>query len=119
IRLPDILMLLAALWGAVVLLMMHGFDEGLQTAGIFVIETFGAFLFARRYVRNIFAFKRLVNCLVLMVIFLLPFTLYENVAGSPILIEFFGKILHVYPVVVDDPRLGLRRAQGPFEHFIL
>lgn len=118
-RLPDILMFLAAAWGAIVLMSTHGIDEGLQTAGIFVIETFGAFLFARRYIRDIFAFQRMVTSLVLMVLFLLPFAIYENVAGSPILIELFGKIFHVYPMVIDEPRLGLRRAQGPFEHFIL
>lgn len=119
IRLPDILMLLAALWGAVVLIVMHGLDGGLQTAGIFVIETFGAFLFARRYIRDLPAFQRLVTSLVLTILVLLPFAIYENVAGSPILIELFGKVFHVYPVVYDEPRLGLRRAQGPFEHFIL
>jgi hypothetical protein len=118
-RLPDILMLLAATWGAVVLVSMHGIDNGLQSAGIFVIETFGAFLFARRYIRDVFAFQRMVRSLVLMILFLLPFAVYENVAGSPILIELFGKMFSVYNIVIDEPRLGLRRAQGPFEHFIL
>jgi hypothetical protein len=118
-RLPDILMLLAATWGVVVLVSMHGIDNGLQSAGIFVIETFGAFLFARRYIRDVFAFQRMVRSLVLMVLFLLPFAVYENVAGSPILIELFGKMFPVYNIVIDEPRLGLRRAQGPFEHFIL
>jgi hypothetical protein len=118
-RLPDILMLLSATWGAVVLLSTHGIDNGLQSAGIFVIETFGAFLFARRYIRDAFAFQRMVKSLLLMVLLLLPFAIYENVAGSPILIELFGKMFPVYNIVIDEPRLGLRRAQGPFEHFIL
>jgi hypothetical protein len=61
----------------------------------------------------------MVASLVVTVLVLLPFAIYENVAGSPILIELFGKVFHVYPVVFDEPRLGLRRAQGPFEHFIL
>jgi hypothetical protein len=118
-RLPDILMLLTATWGAVVLLSVHGIDKGLQSAGIFVIETFGAFLFARQYIRDVFAFERMVRSLVLMILFLLPFAVYENVAGSPILIELFGKMFPVYEIVSDEPRLGLRRAQGPFEHAIL
>jgi O-antigen ligase len=118
-RLPDVLMLLAATWGAGVLVNLHGIDKGLQSAGIFFIETFGAFLLARRYIRDVFAFRRMVRSLVLMVLFLLPFAVYENVAGSPILIELFGKMFPVYQIVIDEPRLGLRRAQGPFEHFIL
>ncbi len=119
IRLPDIFMLLMAAWGAVVLVSMHGVDQGLQSAGIFVIETFGTFLFARRYIRDAFAFQRMVKCLVLLVLFLLPFAVYENVAGSPILIEILGKVFSVYDVVGSEPRLGLRRAQVTFEHFIL
>ncbi len=118
-RLPDIFMLLAAIWGAIVLVGTHGIDKGLQSAGIFVIETFGTFLFARRYIRDIFAFQRMVRSLVFMVLFLLPFALYENVAGSPILIELFGKIFSVYDIVGSEARFGLRRAQGSFEHFIL
>jgi hypothetical protein len=118
-RLPDILMLLAAIWGAIVLVSLHGIDKGLQSAGIFVIETFGAFLFARRYIRDVFAFQRMVRSLVLMVLFLLPFAVYENVAGSPILIELFGKMFSVYNIVGSELRLGLRRAQGTFEYSIL
>jgi O-antigen ligase/polysaccharide polymerase Wzy-like membrane protein len=118
-RLPDILMLLAAIWGAIVLVSLHGIDKGLQSAGIFVIETFGAFLFARRYIRDVFAFQRMVRSLVLMVLFLLPFAVYENVAGSPILIELFGKMFSVYNIIGSELRLGLRRAQGTFEYSIL
>ncbi|WP_165637081.1 O-antigen ligase family protein [Bradyrhizobium shewense] len=119
VRLPDILMLLAAMWGAAVLVGVHGIEQGLQSAGIFVIETFGTFLFARRYIRDVFAFQRMVSALVLMVLCLLPFAIYENVTGSPILIQLFGKIFSVYNVAGSEPRFGLRRAQGPFEHFIL
>lgn len=118
IRLPDIFMLSTAAWGAIVLLSHHGMD-GLQSAGIFVIETFGSFLFARRYIRDVIAFQRMVKYLTLMVISLLPFAVYENVSGSPILIQMFGSVFSVYDVVGSEARYGLRRAQGTFEHFIL
>lgn len=119
IRLADILMLLTALWGGMILLWMHGTDKGLQSGGIFVIETFGAFLIGRRYIRDFFAFQKMVKVLVLVVIGLLPFAIYENVMGYPILITILGKVFLVYDVVDHELRLGLRRAQGPFEHFIL
>jgi hypothetical protein len=118
-RLPDILMLLAAIWPAIVLVSLHGIDSGLQSAGIYVIETLGTFLFAKRYVRDVFAFQRMVRCLAAMVVILLPFAAYESISGSPILIELFGKVFSVYRIVDDESRLGLRRAQGPFEHQIL
>ena len=40
-------MLLTATWGVVVFVNLHGIDEGLQSGGIFFIETFGTFLFAK------------------------------------------------------------------------
>jgi O-Antigen ligase len=119
IRLPDIFVLLAATWGAIVFMSLHDFASGAQTAGIFVIETFGTFLFARRYIRDVFAFQRFVWCLVLMVLAILPFAAYENVTGSPILINLFGKIFSVYANAPKEPRWGLSRAQGAFEHPIL
>ncbi len=125
IRLPDILMLSTAIWGAIVLAIQQRTGPQaedsffIQSADIFFIETFGTFLFARRYIRDVFAFRRMVGCLVWMVIFLLPFAIYENLTGSPILIELFGKIFSVYGIVNSEPRLGLSRAQGPFDHFIL
>ena len=91
----------------------------MQPAGIFLIETLGAFLFARRYIRDVFAFRRMVQCLVLMVIFLIPFAVYENVTGSPILIKLFGQIFPVPVSPPKEPRWGLDRAQATFEHPIL
>lgn len=119
VRLADIFMLLTAAWGGMVLILMHGMDKGLQSGGIFIIETFGAFLFGRRYIRDAFVFQRMVKILAIMVIGLLPFAIYENIMGSPILIEVFRKFFSVYDIVGDESRLGLRRAQVTFEHFIL
>jgi hypothetical protein len=119
VRLADILMLLTAAWGAIVLITLHGIDTALQSAGIFVIETLGPFLLARKYVRDYAAFQNLVKALALTIIVILPFAIFENVFGSPILIEFFGRIFPVYPVIGSELRLGLRRAQGPFEYSIL
>lgn len=119
VRLADILMLCTALWGAIVLITQHGIDTALQSAGIFVIETFGPFLLARKYIRNYDAFRNMVKALSMTIIVLLPFSIFENVFGYPILIELFGKIFSVYPVIGSEVRWGLRRAQGTFEYSIL
>ncbi len=66
-----------------------------ESGGIFVIETFGAFLIGRRYIRDFFAFQKMVKVLVLVVIGLLPFAIYENVMGYPILITILGKVFLV------------------------
>lgn len=119
IRLPDILTLLAAIWPAVVLVHLHGLDEASQPAGISVIETLGTFLFARRYIRDVIAFQRMVRCLALMIIFLLPFAMYESVTGSPVLLKLLGLIFSVPPAAATEVRWGLARAQASFEHPIL
>jgi hypothetical protein len=119
VRLADILMMLTAAWGAIVLIALHGIDTALQSAGIFVIETLGPFLLARKYIRDYAAFQKMVEALALTIIIILPFAIFENVFGSPILIEAFGKIFPAYPVIGSELRLGLRRAQGTFEYSIL
>ncbi|MGX5734882.1 O-antigen ligase family protein [Bosea thiooxidans] len=119
VRLADILMLCTAGWGAVVLITQHGVEDALQSAGIFVLETFGPFLIARKYIRDYSSFRSMVNALSLVIITILPFSIFENIFGYPILIDFFGKIFHAYPVIGSEMRLGLRRAQGTFEYSIL
>ncbi len=119
VRLADILMFSAAIWGAFVLIVLHGIETSLQSAGIFVIETLGPFLLARRYIRDYTAFQNMVKALALTMIVILPFAIFENVFGWPILIETFGKILPVYPVIGSELRLGFRRAQATFEYSIL
>ena len=118
-RAPDIFIFLTAIWGAIVLLHLHGVDAGIQSAGIFVVETLGSYILARRYIRNVYAFRRMVRCLVLIVLFLLPFAAYENLTGSPILLQVFGSVFDVHAVAPKEPRWGLARAQGVFEHPIL
>jgi hypothetical protein len=54
-----------------------------------------------------------------MVSFLIPFAVYENVTGSPILIELFGQIFSVPVSPAKEPRWGFDRAQATFEHPIL
>jgi O-Antigen ligase len=119
VRPADVLMFLTAAWGAFVLIVLHGIDTALQPAGIFMIETLGPFLLARKYIRDYAAFESMVKALALSMIVILPFAIIENIFGSPILIEAFGKIFPVYPVIGSELRLGLRRAQGTFEYSIL
>src|SRR5207247_10400718 len=52
IRIVDICMLLYSLWATFSLFHAHGVSVATQTAGIFVIESFGAYLLGRCYIRN-------------------------------------------------------------------
>ena len=119
VRLPDILILLFAIWAVLALFLAHGAAFALEPAGIFLIETFGAYLLARRYVRNLAGFQVFVRSLVAVVVVILPFAIFENFTARPIILEIFGTVFKTHGNTVMEPRLGLDRAQGPFGHPIL
>jgi hypothetical protein len=50
---------------------------------------------------------------------LLPFALYESLTTTNLLLRLANAVASSFDVVPKEPRLGLDRAQGPFEHPIL
>lgn len=119
LRLPDIAILLYCLWAAVCLAVVHGLSTAIQSGGILFVETVGGYLLARVYIRTAEDFYNLVSLLFKVVIFLLPFGLIEMVSGQKPLLQLFGMILPTIDVAQGEPRWGLARVQGPFEHPIL
>ncbi len=118
VRSPDILVLLAAMWAALALFANHGIGRW-QFAGILVVETVVPYLFARVLIRDYVTFRTMVWWLFAIVLVLVPFALYENVTGQPILLDIFGGVFQVYADVNQEPRLGLERAQASMPHPIL
>jgi len=120
---PDWLILGYALWSGTVLMMHHGVIAGGETAGLLLIETCGAYLLGRRYVRSPETFNAMVRCLFLLVLIFLPLATIESLSHRPILIDvargLFGGAFEVLPAVNAGERLGLRRAQVGFDHPIL
>ena len=113
------MMLLLTVWGAVALAVAHGDGPYVEPTGILIVETLGSYLFARRYIRDITAFRCMVKSLFVLIAVLLPFGIYENLTGTPILLQILDRFASVLPNVVMDKRLGLDRAQVTFEHPIL
>lgn len=118
VRSPDILVLLAAMWAALALFANHGIGRW-QFAGILVVETVVPYLFARVLIRDYVTFRTAVWWLFAIVLVLVPFALYENITGKPILLNIFGGVFQVYADVNQEPRLGLERAQASMPHPIL
>lgn len=119
IRAPDWFMLAHALWGALTLL-LGGAGATAATAGIFVLETFGAYLLARVLIRDRESFAAFARAFVWMVILvLLPVGAVESFTGRQLLQEIFRAFGESVPNAPTDPRFGLDRAQGPFPHPIL
>lgn len=116
IRLPDICVLVICLWSTVSLTVVQGFAAMFETIGILWIETLGAYLLGRCYIRTPAAFFAFVLVLFRIGLLLLPFALYEFYTGQSPLIALFEKIGQTYTQNSQPARLGFERVQGPFTH---
>ena len=118
IRLADIALTMFAAWTAISLVVVHGFSTALQPAGIGLVETMGAYLLARCYVRNAEDFRNVIQLLFRTVLFLMPFTIVEFLSGYNILRTMLGLILPTGDYVPIN-RSGFTRVSSVFEHAIL
>jgi hypothetical protein len=118
IRLPDLLVLAYTLWCALSILLWHP-SKFVEPAGILIIESFGAYLVGRLAVRSSADLARLARALFLVLLLVLPFAIVETGSGAPAYLRLFEAFGEVYDDVQNEPRLGLERVQGPFEHPIL
>ena len=119
IRMVDILLLLFCLWSTIALGAVHGAGQAFESGGMLFIETFGGYLVARCYVRTVEDFRAAAKFLLLLVALLLPLAVAEAVTGQRLTLQLFRTLA---PTIVDgmsEPRWGLTRVQGPFEHPIL
>jgi hypothetical protein len=109
----------SAFWSILTLFYHHPANEALESSGILFVETYGAYALARWLVRDADDFLALARALFMVIVCLLPFGLFELFTGRPVLIDFLGAFLNVYPNVPHEIRLGMDRVQGTFEHPIL
>ncbi|TMV89212.1 O-antigen ligase family protein [Thioclava sp. BHET1] len=93
-------------------------DRVIQQAGSVGIEFLGGYLMGRAYIRSRADFAALARALIYSLVLMLPFTIYETLTGTPILAVMIAKLPGIGSVtpVFADPRMGLERVQGPFDH---
>jgi hypothetical protein len=115
---PDTLVLVHCGWAFLAMLVVHGLDE-VPYAGMYVIETAGAYFLGRVMIRNIDQFRRLMSVFFCIVLILIPFAYYESFTGRLLLNDLFRPVMPVLPRLWIEGRWGLERAQGPLEHPIL
>lgn len=118
IRSCDIYILLYLAWSSLSIFLNMG-NSGFEPAGMLVIETLGAYLLARCFVRDAATFRSTVKFFFLIVVFLLPFAAAEAILKQPILYNLFRLLGSVTPPTDMEMRMGMRRAQGSLEHPIL
>ena len=114
IRAPDILMLLHALTVALAMLVVHRQEE-IPFAARYIIESFGAYLIGRCFIRSADDFKATVRCHFLLITVLLPLAVIESVTGYNVLYTLVGSTV---PGAIGE-RWGLGRAYTGFDHPIL
>jgi hypothetical protein len=112
-------MILFAAWGAIALFATTPFNSAVQSAGIFIIESLGAYLMGRSLIRNEKSFQRFLRAIFIMLLVMLPLALYETITDHPIVLDTIRPFFNVIPKGNQEPRFGLHRAQVVFEHPIL
>ncbi len=115
----DGLMAGHGLWAALSLMLTMGVADGIESGGIYFIETFGAYLLARAYVRTYEDFVAVTRLIFTVAASLLAFAIIESFSGAHILREPFKAVFGGPGPHVIEPRLGLTRAFTSFEHPIL
>ena len=118
IRTADIALMMYCFWRTLSFIQNDGLSESIQPSGIGFIETLGAYLLARCYIRNADDFYNAVQLLFRIVVFLLPFAVLELVTAQNILQQLSGVI---FPTTgySNELRSGLARVRSVFDHPIL
>jgi hypothetical protein len=119
LHLADYFLFGYVIWASVCLIANHEFGIAIQSAGSNFVEVAGAYFFGRMTLRYPSSYIFLSNCLLVVVIFLMPVALYESLTGNAIIIDILSRFLPTYPDISMGARLGLERAQTVFEHPIL
>ena len=106
-------------WALLALIKWGGPVQGIESGGIYIVECGGAYLLGRVFIRSLDDFQALAKVFVAAVCLLLLFTIPEAVTGVHILHDGFAAALGGPMAHHIDPRLGLERTFGPFDHPIL
>ncbi|WP_018099687.1 O-antigen ligase family protein [Sinorhizobium meliloti] len=119
IRVADVAVILLCFWASLSLAVVHGFQSVIEAIGIFNLETLGAYMLGRCYIRTADDFRNMVQLASKLIAILLPFALYEWITGGKALLSTFAMVFPTVEVTLMQPRWGFWRAQGPFSHPIL
>lgn len=115
----DMLMIGHSAWVLIAFIVNEGASQGVESGGIYIIESLGAYLVGRCWIRTAEDFEAFCRIVVFMVIVMLLFTLPEAVSGYHFIREAFRTVLGGAGLPHIEPRLGLTRAFGSFDHPIL
>lgn len=108
-----------ALWAALCLAVRNGIGEAIESGGILVAESLGAYLLARVAVRTTEDLRKFLGAMTVVLLLLFAVALPETLSGQHLTHDIFGAILGNRPSTEVEGRFGLGRAYASFDHPIL
>ena len=115
----DLVMLSMWAWMTLSTMVIEGPPTAVEAGGINLIETMGAYLLARCFVRDADGFHRMVRFLFLLILLMFPFAIIETLTARNLLLEIANKAWTSAADTPKPPRWGLDRVGGPLSHPIL
>ncbi|MEL6584349.1 MAG: hypothetical protein AAFQ36_11000 [Pseudomonadota bacterium] len=115
----DLLIFGHCIWAVFALIKWGGVAQGIESGGIYVIECAGAYLLGRLYIRSYDDFAAFAKAYVGVVVGMLIFTIPEALTAQHILHDTFAAVFGGPRAPYIDPRMGLERTFGSFDHPIL
>lgn len=115
----DLMFLFHGIWIFVALIAVHGTSR-IPFAGITAVELVGGYFVGRMLVRNATDYRLLFRMVLIALLFLLPFAIYENFTGKLVIPDLFRTFLDApYRGRSAYGRWGLERVYVVFDHPIL
>ena len=106
-------------WALLALINWGGLAQGIESGGIYIAECAGAYLLGRLYIRSYEDFAAMARAYVGLVVATLFFTVPEALTGIHILHDGISSAVGGPKAPFIEPRMGLERTFGPFDHPIL
>lgn len=115
----DFLVLAHCGWALLALINWGGVAQGIESGGIYIVEFAGAYLLGRLYIRSYEDFAAMARAYVGLVLATLVFTVPEALTAIHILHDGISGAVGGPMAPYIEPRMGIERTFGPFDHPIL
>ncbi len=115
----DGLMIFHAFWSAWAMINYAGIGQGLESGGIYFIEATGAYLLGRCFVSTADDYAAMSRLMMRVVFVMCGIAMVESFTGQHFVRDISRACLGGPSLPFIEPRLGLHRAYGSFDHPIL
>jgi len=115
----DWMIMAHAGWAVLALGIFGGIGAGIESGGIYVVESLGAYLVGRVVITSVEEHRALLRFMVGVLAGMALLTLPESLTGTHLIREAARALMGGPGLPVIEPRMGLDRAFGSFDHPIL